>query len=306
VSDDELVIAWCKWMRARNFSPITLRCYRETLRPFGFWLADHRRTFATARSRDIDAWLASRKLMPSTRRTVIARIGSFYRWAVRAGFVPTDPSQEVARPRMSRYLPRPAPTERVRAVLAACDDRVAAMICLGAYCGMRRFEIAKLRVEDLEFACVPPTVKIRGKGQVDRRVPLNPAVTAALARHGLPARGWVFPSPRSSGPISAQRCGRLIADALSSSDGRVTAHQLRHWFGTELYRGSGGDLRLTQECLGHQSIATTALYTAWDSGKAAAAVDTLNMGELSGPSSLMRSGRVVRSGTADSGSRCRT
>jgi len=56
----------------------------------------------------------------------------------------------------------------------------------------------------------------------------------------------------------------MLMDRLSISERRAcratTAHQLRHWFGTNLYAQSH-DIRITQEMLGHASSATTAIYT---------------------------------------------
>jgi site-specific recombinase XerC len=51
---------------------------------------------------------------------------------------------------------------------------------------------------------------------------------------------------------------------------------MRHWFGTSVYRASH-DIRLTQELMGHASVATTQLYTAWESEKAAAVVGLLKV-----------------------------
>jgi integrase/recombinase XerD len=253
VDDAELLARFARHQRACNHKPTTLAGYRETVRPFGFWLADHGSSFLTATGEDVESWLEEHEIQASTKARYISRIASFYAWLIREGHTDRDPTRRVDRPRLGRYLPRPAPTDRIRAVLAACDDRVAAMIACGAFTGMRRFEIAKLRGEDLEFDGSTPMVRIRGKGDVDRRVPLNPAVVAALVRHGLPAAGWVFPSPRGTGPLSAQRTGRLIADALSTAGGRVTAHQLRHAFGTRLYETSGADLLIVQRMMGDRS-----------------------------------------------------
>ncbi len=50
-------------------------------------------------------------------------------------------------------------------------------------------------------------------------------------------------------------------------------HSLRHRFATQLYQRSGGDLRMTQDMLGHASPATTAIYAAWDPSRAASVLD---------------------------------
>lgn len=272
--ESELVVEWIAHLKRRNFSPTTTRSYRETLTTFRWWLADQHVVLEDASARHVETWLGSRALKPSTRRLYLSRIRAFYGWMLDERHLVEDPSRTVVQVRVGRHLPRPAPAQSIYQNLSAADTRVAAMIALGAYTGMRRFEIAKLRAEDIDFTTLPPVVTVRGKGSVDRRIPLNPTVQAALERHGLPVSGWVFPSNRGGGPLSAQRCGRLIANALSSSSGRVTAHQLRHWFGSTLYQGSG-DIRMVQELLGHQSIATTQIYCAWDPGRAGTAVGAL-------------------------------
>ena len=54
-----------------------------------------------------------------------------------------------------------------------------------------------------------------------------------------------------------------------------TLHTLRHWFGTNCYRVSGRDLRATQELMGHESPASTQVYTWVDPGELAEAVGRL-------------------------------
>lgn len=273
VESAELVVEWIAHLGRRNFSPTTTRSYRETLTTFRWWLADQQVALEDASARHVETWLESRALKPSTRRLYLSRIRAFYGWMLDERHLSEDPSRTVVQARVGRYLPRPAPAQSIYQNLSASDTRVAAMIALGAYTGMRRFEIAKLRGEDIDLHSIPPVVTVRGKGSVDRRIPLNGTVRAALGRHGLSTFGWVFPSNRG-GPITAGHCGRLIADALSSSSGRVTAHQLRHWFGCNLYQGSG-DIRMVQDLLGHASLQTTQIYTAWDPGRAGIAVSAL-------------------------------
>jgi site-specific recombinase XerC len=63
---------------------------------------------------------------------------------------------------------------------------------------------------------------------------------------------------------------------LSTVDVHVTTHQLPDWFGTETY-GLSKDIRLTQELLGHESVARTALYTQWSRQDAHAVVARLHL-----------------------------
>jgi integrase/recombinase XerC len=57
----------------------------------------------------------------------------------------------------------------------------------------------------------------------------------------------------------------------------ATAHQLRHWIGTEIYSATH-DIRVTQELLGHSDPSTTAGYIAYSHVAAAAAVGSLRIG----------------------------
>lgn len=267
-----LVALWAQHLTRCNFSHTTIRSYRETLTTFGYWLADRHTVFPSATRSDIETWLDSRDLAASTRRLYVSRITAFYAWMLDEGLTESDPTRKLVKPKVGRYLPRPAPTDLVYQNLSAPDARTAAMVALGAYTGMRRFEIAKLRGEDIDLPRA--VVTVRGKGQVDRRVPLNTTVTDALARYGVPSRGWVFPAPKGNRPLSAQHTGRLIANALSTSEARVTAHRLRHWYGSELYRACK-DLLVVQTLMGHATPATTVTYTKLSNDAGAAAVAAL-------------------------------
>jgi site-specific recombinase XerD len=69
---------------------------------------------------------------------------------------------------------------------------------------------------------------------------------------------------------------------LRSAGVTGSAHTLRHWFGTNLYAQSH-DIRLTQEMLGHASVITTAIYTAFDQRAAGEAVSAISFASDGGP-----------------------
>lgn len=72
--------------------------------------------------------------------------------------------------------------------------------------------------------------------------------------------GWLFPTPRATGPIGAIRVGELVSRALPE---HWTCHSLRHRFATKAYRASH-DLLLVQRLLGHSKPETTAMYVQLD------------------------------------------
>jgi integrase/recombinase XerD len=111
---------------------------------------------------------------------------------------------------------------------------------------------------------------VDGKGGHDRNVPCHPFIWAAAA--DLPRRGLWFPSYGASGHIKPDSVSTAIRRALLATGINGHAHQLRHTFGTQVLRSSGGNQRVAQELLGHASPASTALYTLVDQDGLRAAV----------------------------------
>jgi integrase len=71
---------------------------------------------------------------------------------------------------------------------------------------------------------------------------------------------------------------RQISGFFRALDMEWTAHNLRHWFGTEVYAACR-DLRVTQEMMGHANPTTTAGYTAWSPEVADGVVRGLSLGD---------------------------
>ncbi|MGH9090181.1 MAG: tyrosine-type recombinase/integrase [Acidimicrobiales bacterium] len=253
--------------RRRALRPHSIVNRQGALRALARWLEP--KPLAEATREDIDSFLDTRRLAPRSRYTYLSHLHSFYAMLVAEGVVEHDPTARIVRPRLRRALPRPMSTEELREVLATADPRFRCWLLLGAYQGLRCQEIALLDREDVREAESLLRV-VHGKGGHERMLPLHPEVMEALRALPMPRSGWVFVrgtgKPFTPGDLSAE-FNRRLREAGASA----TAHQLRHWFGTELYRRTR-DLRLTQELLGHASPTTTAVYTAFDRGAAGAAV----------------------------------
>lgn len=63
-----------------------------------------------------------------------------------------------------------------------------------------------------------------------------------------------------AGPRTGSANESLGTSTTPSGSPSTGQHSLRHWYATEVYRASGGDLLLTQRLLGHASLATIAIY----------------------------------------------
>lgn len=192
-----------------------------------------------------------------TAKSTRAALHGFYAWAAAQRLGPgIDPTLGI-KVRVPEAEPRPCPDEVwepvERRLLASADPRERAtglMIGLGARCGLRRAEIAKLHTRDVEGAYL----RVVGKGGRGRMVPLPARVKAAILAR---PPGIVFPGAAPGRPITPDIAGRRISRALGSP---WTAHTLRHRYATEAYEASGGDLLLVQRLLGHASPVTTQRY----------------------------------------------
>jgi integrase/recombinase XerD len=200
----------------------------------------------------------------------------FFRFLVRERAVAEDPTLLLARPKLSRRLPRVLSFDEVERLLAAPDfatDRGkahAAMMHLMYATGLRVSELCGLRVADLDLQ--RGLVTARGKGGKRRLVPVGEVALelvtqylAAVRPRQAQANGSdetaLFVSPRG-GHFTRESFWRMVR-RYAVAAGIVplpSPHKLRHSFATHLLRG-GADLRAVQAMLGHADLGTTEIYT---------------------------------------------
>ncbi len=230
-------------------------CSAETIKLRRYHLTrlarDHLRDVLELETADLERWLGNPAWSASTRRSHRSTLRVFYAWARRAGLIEQDPAEPLPAVRTRRGEPRPADEDDYTWAVARADDRLRRALRLGGECGLRRSEIARVRVEHIEPDLVGSCLRVVGKGGHVRLVPLPDDLAADLRAIGA---GWVFPSPRG-GHLTPGHIGVLVKRALGSS-----THTLRHRAGTLSYAGTL-DLRAVQEFLGHASPVTTAIYT---------------------------------------------
>lgn len=234
---------------------------------------------------DIEAFLDSRRgrdggsLTPKARYDWICHLHKFYAWAVDFEHLPVDPTRRVTRPRVRPGLPRPIATSDLAVALNMANPVMRCWLSLMAFDGLRCVEVSRLDVETILWD--DGLLRVFGKGDKERLVPIHPEVRRCLQLTPRPKRGRVFQRPRGGG-YPARQVSADVSAFLESLGIAATAHQLRHWFGTNLYR-TCRDLRVVQEMMGHASIQTTAVYVAWSREEAFRAIGKLT---LDTPSSL--------------------
>jgi integrase/recombinase XerD len=199
----------------------------------------------------------------------VSVVVNFYRWLKKEKIMPENPMEGIDPIKAGRSLPKTMTVEEVLRYLEACvSPRERAIVEFLYATGCRRSELLGVRLADLNL--MAGEVRLHGKGSKDRLGLLTPAAIAAI-KGWLPARaelvqawtvrddGFLFVSRQ--GPLKKSRLERIIKEiAARAGMPYVHAHRLRHSFATHLLDG-GADLRVVQELLGHENLATTQVYT---------------------------------------------
>ena len=201
---------------------------------------------------------ARQQWKPETRKAYRNTISSFFRWLHKSGRRADDPSLDVPRVKKPHAHPRPCPDRYIAAAMEMATPSEKLMVRLGAECGLRRGEIARVHSDDVVADSAGHSLIVRGKGDKQRIVPLPDDLAGII----MDARGYLFPG-RFGGHVEESYIGDHISRLLP--DGWA-AHTLRHRFATTAYAATH-DLFVVAELLGHESVETTEHYVAMPDGR---------------------------------------
>lgn len=201
---------------------------------------------------------ARQQWKPETRKAYRNTISSFFRWLHKSGRRSDDPSLDVPRVKKPHAHPRPCPDRYIAAAMKMATPSERLMIRLGAECGLRRGEIARVHSDDVVADSAGRSLIVRGKGDKQRIVPLPDDLAGII----MDAHGYLFPG-RFGGHVEESYIGDHISRLLP--DG-YAAHTLRHRFATTAYAATH-DLFVVAELLGHESVETTEHYVAMPDGR---------------------------------------
>jgi integrase/recombinase XerC len=228
------------------------------------------------------SWLANQQIKGGARSSLSRRtttIRLFTKWAVKHKYLAKDVGSTLVTPKGHRTLPDVLEIEDAKIAMDSMATRAAeeetplslrdvAIVEMLYATGARVGELCGLDLNDVDYD--RQTIKVLGKGNKERTIPLgNPAVRAltlwlkkgrdqiANANSG----NAVFIGARGK-RIDQRAVRTVVYEALSAIEGieRMGPHALRHSAATHLLEG-GADLRTVQEILGHASLATTQIYT---------------------------------------------
>ena len=260
----------------KNLSLHTRRNYLSDVRQFQAFAREKGVEAADGVEQDLVRAYLAHLYMRKVKRVSIARklssLKAFFKYLLREGKVAENPAQAIQTPKREKYLPAFLSVDEAFGLLEQPfgDDltglRDQAILETLYSAGIRAGELSELNVGDLQGAA--SLVKVRGKGNKERIVPLGEPAARALARyfdkrfpHGPDAAAPLFVN-RAGGRLTTRSVARIV-DRYTRKAGigkRISPHALRHSFATHLL-DAGADLRSIQELLGHESLSTTQKYT---------------------------------------------
>ena len=262
-------------------NPRTRRAYQIDLRDFtGFVGIVQPDEFRTVTRAHILAWrknLEGRQLSGATIRRKLAALSSLFDYLCERNAVSLNPVAGVKRPKgNSNEGKTPALGDhQARALLDAPNPdtlkgkRDRALIAVLLYHGLRREELCLLKVRDIHDRRGVPHLRIHGKGNKVRHVPLHPASAERLhtyvdvVGHGSVADAPLFqPIRRTGRPMTGDgvyKCVRSYAARANIAIDGLGVHGLRATAATNALEHEA-DIARVQHWLGHANISTTRLY----------------------------------------------
>jgi len=279
-----------RWLAHLEFtegrSPETIKAYDRDLRAFIAFLRrhlGHPPCLADLDQLDLKAFrafMAARRKEGLTSRSLsrtMSALRTYIRWLDITGVSDNRTILRVGMPKLPHAVPKPLTIEKASAVVDAIGDasetwigaRDTAVLLLLYGSGLRISEALALTPRDAP-TIGREVIRITGKGEKERLVPILPVTQTAIDRYmGLVPFTLEPDQPlfrgAKGGPLSPRIIQLAIArlrDALQLP-ATATPHALRHSFATHLL-SAGADLRQIQELLGHASLSTTQVYTEVD------------------------------------------
>ncbi len=222
---------------------------------------------------DLYAYLNFAKSALENEQAALSRKASalrgFYNYVtVRQRYTDNNPTTNLEMPKIKKKLPRylslDQSIELLDTALNNQDYRLHCILSFFLNCGMRLSELVGINLTDIK----DDTIRITGKGSKERLAYLNSACLQSLSTYleetkDLRKDKALFINKKGT-RISNRRVQQLIEQGFKNAgiDHTIySPHKLRHTAATLLYQESGADLMLIKEILGHESVATTEIYT---------------------------------------------
>ncbi len=254
--------------KEKNYSPHTLRAYQTDLEGFFDFLKV--RNESSVDQGIISCYVGSLIKYGLESKSVARKLStlkSFFKVLKRNGEIDNNPALMIRTPKTKKHLPGFLSYEQIQQGLAIEDPRDRAILETLYSCGLRASELVGLNIEDIDLR--RSEIRVRGKGNKERIVPLGRVANDAILRYQQNRRREQIADLKEplfvnyrNGRLTTRSLQRIVRRCLSkiSHAAGTNPHILRHTFATHLLE-NGADLRAVQELLGHASLSTVQIYT---------------------------------------------
>lgn len=264
----------------KNASPHTIAGYRRDLIQLAAYLEENSVKLRSVDNVVLRGFLATRYERKDKKSTIarkLAAIRSFFQFCLNKKWLEDNPAKVVSTPKQERHIPSFLSEDEMTDFLdlprspKPLDLRDKAALELLYAAGLRVSELVGVNLDDVNFE--EQLIRVRGKGKKERIVPFGRPAEESLRSYlksrfvinkGKIEREAFFLNYRGE-RLSSRSVERIVDKyiRISAVRRKISPHSLRHSFASHLL-GRGADLRVIQELLGHESLATTQKYTHMD------------------------------------------
>lgn len=263
-----------------NRSPLTVENYERDIRQFATWLHSEPSALLLpggVTTNDIRAWLSSmakQGITPASLRRKTQSLRAFFRWGVKTKRIVNNPAESITLAKLPRHLPEIVKNNDIEQILQSLSledpiqQRLHLAVTLIYTLGLRQAELLGLTDNSLRESPCGPELRIVGKGNKERILPLPESIMSEIKRWQT-QRDVTYPNLTTPRPLIAGPHGHIAKDTLykaihqlleNTSATRKSPHTLRHSFATAML-SNGANLDAVRELLGHTSLSTTQIYT---------------------------------------------
>jgi site-specific recombinase XerD len=254
-----------------RLSANTKTAYLNDVNQFLSWIKDHGfsslEQIKRSSIRSYILYLNKANYRPKTIVRKCESLKNYFSFLYERKWIKSDPCESIFIPAATSRLPKVLSVAELNALLKTPSEKNPYELLSKAVCellygsGLRVSELCQLKVKDINFKS--KWIKVKGKGDKERQVPLNEVTKSAIkswldSGRGLMSKGSsesLFFNTRGN-PLSPRDVRRILDKKAILP---THPHALRHSFATHLLDG-GADIRVVQELLGHSSVSTTQIY----------------------------------------------
>ncbi|HBZ34748.1 MAG TPA: tyrosine recombinase XerD [Bacteroidales bacterium] len=268
----------------RGFSPNTVAAYMSDIEKLETYCRSKGVDIADATQEDVQQFLYElsrgaesdelRQICARSQARVLSGLRQFYRYLLYSDKISQDPTELIDAPKIGDHLPEVLTIEEVDRLISAIDlsqpegQRNRAIIEVLYGSGLRVSELVNLKISNMYLD--KEYMLVEGKGSKQRLVPLSGEAIKQL-KFWFMDRQRLDVKPGHTDFCFLNRYGRQLTRVMvfiiikrlaeaAAIHKNISPHTLRHSFATHLLQG-GANLRVIQELLGHENLATTEIYT---------------------------------------------